>query len=168
MENYIEKAKRTLSPNFTPLLVKDKHLFNVLNQAIAIGNELDKIKKAMFYGKAFNTPVGMSSSLCKANYKSMPVDLIHAIIGSFTEASEKLQALKITLFEGKAFDTTNYKEEVGDGLWYDAIGLDSIQCTFDEAMQINIKKLKARYPEKFTEEKAETRDLFAEREVLEK
>jgi hypothetical protein len=34
-------------------------------------------------------------------------------------------------------------------------------------LDINIDKLKARYPEKFTEKEAENRDLDKEREVLE-
>jgi hypothetical protein len=36
-----------------------------------------------------------------------------------------------------------------------------------EVMDINIKKLEARYPEKFTEDKAINRDLEAERKILE-
>jgi hypothetical protein len=36
-----------------------------------------------------------------------------------------------------------------------------------EAMQKNIDKLKARFPEKFTEELANNRDLVKEREILE-
>lgn len=38
---------------------------------------------------------------------------------------------------------------------------------FGDMLEININKLKARYPEKFTEEAALNRDLDAEREVLE-
>ena len=37
----------------------------------------------------------------------------------------------------------------------------------EEIMQRNIEKLKARYPEKFTQEKALSRNLDAERNILE-
>mgnify|MGYP005990873815 CR=1 FL=1 len=37
----------------------------------------------------------------------------------------------------------------------------------DDIMQLNVDKLKARYPEKFTQEHAQHRDLDKEREVLE-
>lgn len=60
----------------------------------------------------------------------------------------------------------NLKEELGDKLWYAALALDELKSTFEETMEANIKKLRARYPNKFTEEDAINRDLEKERAAL--
>ena len=52
--------------------------------------------------------------------------------------------------------------------WYIAILCDEIETPFEEIWEKNIAKLKRRYEGKFTEAKAENRDLKAEREILEK
>jgi len=93
--------------------------------------------------------------------------LLHAGIGLATESAEFLDALKKHVFYGKELDKVNLKEEIGDLMWYCAIALDQLDGTFDEVQNTNIKKLKARYPEKFTEKHAEVRNLEAERKILE-
>lgn len=93
--------------------------------------------------------------------------LLHAGIGVATEGGEFLDALKKHLFYGKPLDRTNLKEEIGDLFWYLAIACDELGTTFEEVQATNIAKLTARYPDKFTEDKAENRDLGAERKILE-
>lgn len=95
------------------------------------------------------------------------IDLLHAGIGLATEGGEFLDALKKHLFYGKELDTVNLAEELGDILWYVALAMRALDTTFDEQMDINIKKLAARYPEKFDEFLAENRDLQVERGILE-
>ena len=94
--------------------------------------------------------------------------LIHAAFGMQTETAEFTDALKKSLFYGKVLDVTNLKEELGDLLWYVAIAMDELDTDFETEMQRVINKLKVRYPEKFTREAAEERDLDAERQELEK
>ncbi len=94
--------------------------------------------------------------------------LLHAGIGLATETGEFLDALKKSVFYGKELDKVNLKEELGDMLWYMAIAMDELDTDFETEMNRNIEKLTARYPEKFTKEKAEIRDLEKEREILEK
>lgn len=94
-------------------------------------------------------------------------DLLHASMGLVTEAGEFQDMLKKHVFYGKPLDEVNLKEEIGDLLWYCAIALEALDTDFQAVMQTNIDKLKARYPEKFTEEKAENRDLAKERKILE-
>lgn len=96
------------------------------------------------------------------------IRLLHAGIGLATESGEFLDALKKSLFYGKELDRVNLKEEIGDLLWYCAIALDELGGDFDSTMATNIAKLKARFPNKFTEEDAENRNLDKEREILEK
>lgn len=93
--------------------------------------------------------------------------LLHAGIGLSTEAGEFLDALKKHIFYGKPLDKVNLAEEMGDMFWYMAIVASELGFEFEEVMEKNITKLKARYGEKFSEEKAEKRDLDKEREILE-
>lgn len=93
--------------------------------------------------------------------------LIHAQMGMQTETAEFTDALKKSLFYGKVLDITNLKEELGDLLWYVAIAMDELDTDFETEMTRVINKLKARYPEKFTVDHAEHRDLVNERIVLE-
>ncbi|ATH07678.1 hypothetical protein BIY24_06880 [Halobacteriovorax marinus] len=94
--------------------------------------------------------------------------LLHAGIGLSTEAGEFLDALKKHIFYGKELDRVNLAEEMGDLFWYLAIVADELGVNMDDVMERNIEKLKARYGEKFSEEKAENRDLKNERSILEK
>jgi NTP pyrophosphatase (non-canonical NTP hydrolase) len=78
-----------------------------------------------------------------------------------------MDALKKYVFYGKPLDTVNLMEECGDICWYLAIILHELGYTWAEVWKRNIEKLKARYGDKFTETRAEDRDLEKEREILE-
>ena len=93
--------------------------------------------------------------------------LVHAAFGMQTETAEFTDALKKALFYGKPLDTINLKEELGDLLWYVAIAMDELGTDFETEMDRVIAKLEARYPEKFTADKALNRDLDTERAILE-
>lgn len=92
--------------------------------------------------------------------------LLHAGIGLSTESGEFLDALKKHIFYGKELDRVNLAEELGDLFWYMAIVADELGVEFESVMDRNIQKLKARYGEKFSEQKAEKRDLDSERTIL--
>ena len=93
--------------------------------------------------------------------------ILHAAIGCVTESGELLDALKKQMFYGRELDLTNVKEECGDLLWYLAIMFDELGTDFETESNRVINKLKTRFPEKFTEDKAFNRDLTTERKVLE-
>lgn len=79
-------------------------------------------------------------------------DLLHAVLGICTEAGELADPVKKAMFYGKPLDVANIKEEAGDLLWYLSGPLcRALNCTLRELAQGNIDKLRARYPEKFTE-----------------
>jgi len=99
--------------------------------------------------------------------KGHDLNLLHAAMGISTESGELMDAFKRKIFYGKELDVVNVKEEIGDLMWYVAILLRELDLDFEELLQVNIDKLKARYPEKFTEENALNRDLDKEREILE-
>lgn len=99
--------------------------------------------------------------------KQKSLDLLHASMGLVTEGAEFQDMVKKHVFYGKTLDEVNLKEEIGDILWYCAIALEALGADFETIMKTNIEKLKARYPEKFTEEHAINRDLDKERQILE-
>jgi NTP pyrophosphatase (non-canonical NTP hydrolase) len=95
------------------------------------------------------------------------LDNIHMGLGLITEAGELVDVLKKDLAYGKEIDWVNFQEEIGDILWYIA-GLCNINgFDIEKIMDVNIDKLKARYPEKFTSENSIHRNLDKEREILE-
>lgn len=95
------------------------------------------------------------------------VDLLHAGLGLVTEVGELNDIIKKFLFYGKEIDVINLLEEVGDIMWYIFFLSARVGINLDECIAMNLEKLKKRFPEKFTEEKANNRDLDSERETLE-
>ena len=97
------------------------------------------------------------------------VRLLHGGIGLATESAEFLDMLKKHIFYGKPLDLVNLGEESADLLWYCAIICDALgKESFNDIMERNIEKLKARYGDKFSDSKALNRDLTVERAILEK
>jgi NTP pyrophosphatase (non-canonical NTP hydrolase) len=174
--DYVAEAELTLSHEFHGELV-GKHVWaHTLNNAIDALTKLDKVKKSLFYGRDNNLiadgqkgtselpalVVGQTDlSLVDA------ADLIHGIIGLATEAGELLELLRDTI-NGKPLDLVNVKEEVGDGKWYMAILARVAGFMWGEDERTNIAKLRARFPDRFTEYDANNRNLSAERDILEK
>ena len=94
--------------------------------------------------------------------------LLHSALGLQTESAEFSDQLKKHIFYGKPLDKVNLKEELGDQLWYIAIALKVLGSDFETEMARVINKLQVRYPDKFTNELAESRDLEAERKELDR
>lgn len=92
---------------------------------------------------------------------------IHMVIGASTEAGELLDAYKKWFAYGKQLDKINVAEEMGDICWYVINLCKMLDINPEEMFDINIKKLKTRFPDKFTQEKAVNRDLDKERKILE-
>lgn len=94
-------------------------------------------------------------------------DIFHGAVGICTEAGELMEQMKKHIFYGKPLDDINVKEEVGDLLWYLALTCKGAGFTFEEAMEANIAKLKARYPAGVFDEKfCHDRDHEAERKAI--
>lgn len=93
--------------------------------------------------------------------------LLHASLGMNTEQAEFADALKKSIYYNKPLDIVNLKEELGDLLWYVAIACDELDIEIEDIMSTVIKKLKTRFPEKYSDDLAANRDLDAERTVLE-
>lgn len=92
---------------------------------------------------------------------------LHAVLGLMDEVGELAKMLKAHLWYGKAFDVQNVGEEAGDLEWYLTLLHDSVGLSQIETMQANARKLRARYSDSFSTERALTRDLDKERQALE-
>jgi NTP pyrophosphatase (non-canonical NTP hydrolase) len=90
------------------------------------------------------------------------IRLLHASMGVSTEANEILDAVKKYLFYGKAYSKDNIVEELGDMLWYIAAMCDMLGVSIEQVQASNIKKLRIRYGESFSENKAINRDVSKE------
>ncbi len=96
------------------------------------------------------------------------INLLHASIGINTENGELQDQLKKAIFYGKPIDYINLIEELGDLLWYIQLMCNTIDITLEDVIETNMRKLKVRYPDKWTEARANNRDLNKERAELEK
>ncbi len=103
----------------------------------------------------------------KFHIENVSANALHAAMGLCTEAGEIQDHLKRVIFYGKPVDKVNLAEELGDILWYVALMAHELKLEISDIMEMNIDKLKIRFPEKFTEELAIDRNLDKERETLE-
>lgn len=172
--DYLKEVMRTAQhEQFHGELVPLDNLRHTIKSLIFQLDSLDKIKKALFYGKELPwCPYNFSDSCKNIPHRLHDKDddgekILHSVIGMATEIGELLECLSKTIFDGKPLDVVNLKEEVGDTFWYIGLLCNVLGTNFGSIQEQNISKLKLRYPEKFTEKCAIDRDVKAERELLE-
>ncbi len=95
------------------------------------------------------------------------LQLLHGALGLSTEAGELEDALKKHIFYGKELKPSNILEECGDAMWYINLILDAYGFSWEQAMEVNIKKLRKRLGTSFSGDRAINRDLSAENKILE-
>ncbi len=82
--------------------------------------------------------------------KDIPVErLLTAALGICAEGGEFTEVVKKIVFQGKPVNDENIfhmKRELGDICWYLAQACMALGTTFDEVIEMNVEKLKARYP----------------------
>ena len=75
--------------------------------------------------------------------------LLTAALGICAEGGEFTEVVKKIVFQGKPVNEENIfhmKRELGDIMWYVAQACMSLDTSFDEIIEMNVEKLKARYP----------------------
>ena len=75
--------------------------------------------------------------------------LLPAALGLTAEAGEFTEVVKKIVLQGKPYNEDNVfhmKRELGDICWYLAQACMALDTTFDEIIEMNVDKLKARYP----------------------
>lgn len=188
MPQYLKDSERTTAPHESvgrELYPNDLKMFHDLLEVVNIANQCDAMKRSLFYKtpndklaerlkRASEKTAKLYEKIKELNIEgnsfAIPMNdfrLLHAIIGVVSECGELIEEYVDARLNNRPMDKVNLKEEFGDQLWYLAEGLRYCETTFEDSAETNINKLKARYPDKFTSEHAENRDLDAERQVLE-
>lgn len=83
--------------------------------------------------------------------------VIMASLGLSGEVGELNDMIKKWIFHRSEMDITHAKKELGDILWYVACMANSFGWSLNEIMQMNIDKLRVRYPDGFDTEFANHR-----------
>ena len=82
--------------------------------------------------------------------EGLPVErLLTAAVGMSAESGEFIEVVKKMIFQGKPVNEENLfhlKRELGDVMWYVAQACMALDTSFDEIVEMNVEKLKARYP----------------------
>lgn len=184
LPEYIQQATRT-ETTITHIAVDTGTLINIMAIYNAAGNMLDQYKKQVFYNKDIDTDnqqllineikfyvaqLETDGGLNRINSippAFMDPRIFHGIIGLATESAELVEAIVKSLLTNNPLDKVNVQEELGDINWYVSVLVDALGADWENILNTNIKKLKARYPNKFTSENAINRNLEVERKILE-
>ena len=83
--------------------------------------------------------------------------VLNGCLGLAGESGEVLDLIKKWVFHENELHVEHLKKELGDVRWYVAMICESMELDIDEIFQMNINKLKVRYPEGFDPDKANHR-----------
>ena len=78
--------------------------------------------------------------------------VLNGCLGLSGETGELLDMFKKWIFHNTRLDRDHAKKELGDCAWYLAMICHSMGWNLDEILQMNVDKLKARYPDGFDTE----------------
>ena len=102
-----------------------------------------------------------SFRLRQAQVDNIEIDtgaVLNACLGLSGEVGEFNDMIKKWIFHEKPLDEEHLKKELGDVMWYMAMMCHAFGWDLDEIMQINIDKLRARFPEGFDVDRANHRE----------
>ena len=80
--------------------------------------------------------------------------LLNSALGLCGESGEVADLLKKYHFQGHNLDLDHVAKELGDIAWYLAVGAYSIGYDLETILQMNVDKLKARYPNGFSTDRS--------------
>ncbi len=89
------------------------------------------------------------------NPKLLP--LLNFALGAAGEAGEIADEIKKVIFHGHELNDNKLNKEIGDALWYLSQLTGTLGYSFESVAKQNIEKLKARYPEGFSETASQQR-----------
>ncbi len=84
--------------------------------------------------------------------------IFNGLMGLNGEAGECIDLLKKHLFQGHDLDPNHLAKELGDVAWYLAISADALGFTLEEILQMNVDKLRNRYPGGFNAWRSQHRE----------
>lgn len=78
--------------------------------------------------------------------------ILNGLMGLNGEAGEAIDILKKHLFHGHELDKEHLAKELGDVAWYLAVSANAIGYDLETILQMNVDKLRKRYPTGFSAE----------------
>lgn len=78
--------------------------------------------------------------------------LLNGLMGLNGEAGECIDIFKKYLFQGHTLDHEHMAKELGDVAWYLAVSAYALNYDLETILEMNVNKLKSRYPDGFTTE----------------
>ena len=84
--------------------------------------------------------------------------ILNGAMGLNGESGEIIDMLKKNMFQGHELDKEHLAKECGDVLWYCAILAKGLGYGLDEIAQMNVDKLRKRYPDGFSTERSVNRE----------
>lgn len=85
--------------------------------------------------------------------KDLPM-VLNGVLGLNGESGECADMVKKHLFQGHELDTEHLAKELGDVAWYLAVSARAIGYDLETVLQMNVDKLRKRYPNGFETERS--------------
>lgn len=85
-------------------------------------------------------------------------EALMGLMGLNGEAGECIDLYKKTLYHGHPLDREHLAKELGDVAWYLAVTAHAIDYDLESILQMNVDKLRKRYPDGFDEKRSMNRD----------
>lgn len=80
--------------------------------------------------------------------------LTNGVLGLSGESGECADIVKKHLFQGHELDAEKLAKELGDVAWYLAVASYAIGYSLETVLQMNVDKLRKRYPDGFSAERS--------------
>ncbi len=189
IEEYIEAAMRTEYPSYEPMKerIQSTQLFRLLHAAVGISGECGEMFQAITSDGLIKDNTNMIeetgdmlwfiANACSALDVEMPTAIINIppdklnivmLVRRLTVAASKvLDEVKRVIFYGKALDEKMLVVLIRNVVYFNYALCIALESNVTSVMEININKLKTRYPDKYSDEKAMNRNLNDERKALE-
>lgn len=89
--------------------------------------------------------------------KELPM-LLNGVMGLCGESGECIDMVKKHLFQGHKLDEAHLAKELGDVAWYLAVTAHAIGYDLQTILELNVKKLRDRYPNGFDPARSQHRE----------
>lgn len=86
------------------------------------------------------------------------INLSNTALGLCGESGEVADMIKKHLHQGHELDKEHMAKELGDVAWYLALGATIIGYDLEDILQMNVDKLRARYPKGFDAQRSQHRE----------
>lgn len=133
----------------------EKAYFAQRDEALKINETVDEVFRliseadtvANRWKEALRTAAGM-------NHPNNDEILLNGVMGLCGESGECVDMVKKYRFQGHELDKAHLAKELGDVAWYLAVTAHAIGYDLETVLQMNVDKLRNRYPNGFEKERS--------------